>query len=113
LKIDIGGSSLLEFLLISGRNVVRDFDSLRGFNRLKLESDGILSIRGRDIKPLAISVDVAVCGSGRRDLRIGFLVGDVGIGGTEEERGVPFCFRLDFRGLEGVAVVSGIDVELL
>jgi hypothetical protein len=48
-------------------------------------------------------------------MRIGFLsLGDVAIGGTEEERGVPFCFRLDFRGLGGVAMrVAAATVELL
>jgi hypothetical protein len=74
------------------RNVVLVLDSLRGASRLKELSDGIRSIRGRDIRPRAISAEEVVFpvrGSGRKDIRIGFRsFGDVGRVGEMGDPGI-------------------------
>ncbi len=105
-----GMSSLLELSLLRNlavsfpvvvvvclgdRRVFAKVLSPLGFMRLKLESEGTLSKRGRDMSPLAMSmggepvvlaVDVAV-GVWRKDMRIGLrsLAGEVVVGGGTEE----------------------------
>jgi hypothetical protein len=78
---------------LGDRRVLAKVVSLLGFLRLKLESEGILSRRGRDMSPLAMSmegetvvvvaVDTAV-GVCRRDMRIGLRSVD-GVGGSRRE----------------------------
>jgi hypothetical protein len=78
---------------LGDRRVFAKVVSPLGFLRLKLESEGILSRRGRDMSPLAMSmegepvvvvvVDTAV-GVCRRDMRIGLRSVD-GVGGPRRE----------------------------
>ena len=75
----------------------------RGLRRLKEESEGTRSIRGKDIRPRAMSAEVVlVVRSLRIDMRMGFRSrgGDIEeagaieeVGGTEEAR------REDLSGL--------------
>jgi len=88
-----------------------------GFMRLKLESEGVRSSGGMDIRPLAMStegeteaVDVVVA-VWRRDMRIGLRSAEVGDeGGTEEVRFVAaeVVVGTEARGLV-VVVVGGTD----
>jgi hypothetical protein len=95
---------------------VRGTDEPRRVRRLKEESEGTRSKRGRDISPRAISPEaVAGRSSWRSDMRIGFLALVTGKGeevwGIDERRGmrfaVPFSRRVDFMGVLAGTVTPG------